>query len=317
MVEQKINIGEICDLVGGKTKKGWHNLSLILEPSPITKANSNSISFCTNNFLPDALSIIKNSNAKVIICSNKLVFKEEKFGNKIIIQASNPRLSFIKIMQRYFEEKQNFGISPSAVIEKDAKIHPNVYIGHHTYIGKSEIGAGTVIHENVTIYSNVVIGKNVIIHSGTVIGADGFGYERNEHGEMIKFPNVGGVIIENDVEIGSNTCVDRGTLNNTHIGKGTKIDNLCHIAHNVIVGNNCCIIAQSMIGGSVVIGDHSWIAPSACIIDGIKIGRNSVVGLGAVVIKEVPENSVVIGVPAKPIRENPIPDFIKKKGGKK
>jgi UDP-3-O-[3-hydroxymyristoyl] glucosamine N-acyltransferase len=317
MVEQKINIGEICELIGGKTKKTWYSLSLFLKPSPITKAHSNSISFCNKNFLADALPIILNSNAKVIICSNKLVFKDGKFGDKIIILASNPRLSFIKIMQRYFKEKQNFDISPSAVTHKDAKIHPNVYVGHHTYIGKSEIGAGTVIHENVTIYSNVVIGKNVIIHSGTVIGADGFGYERNEHGELIKFPNVGGVIIEDDVEIGSNTCIDRGTLDNTYIGKGTKIDNLCHIAHNVIVGKNCSIIAQSMIGGGVVIGDYSWIAPSACIRDGIKIGRNSIVGLGAVVIKEVAENSIVIGVPAKPIRDNPIPDFIKKKGGKK
>ncbi|MBA3045807.1 MAG: UDP-3-O-(3-hydroxymyristoyl)glucosamine N-acyltransferase [Euryarchaeota archaeon] len=317
MIEKNIRINDICELVGGNTEKAWLNASFSMHPAPVNKANGNSISFCTKNTLEEAMPILENTEAKVIICSNKLVVKEGQFGEKIIIQVSNPRLAFITVMQRYFEEKMEWGIAPSAVIDVDAKIHPNSYIGPHVYIGKSEIGEGSIIHANVSIYSKVMIGKRVTVNSGTVIGADGFGYERNEDGDLIKFPNVAGVVIEDDVDIGSNTCIDRGTLDSTFIGRGTKIDNLCHIAHNVIIGKNCSVIAQSMIGGSVVIEDYSWVAPSACIRDGITIGKNSVVGLGAVVTKSVGENQIVMGVPAKPIRENTIPSYLKKKGDEK
>ncbi len=307
----EIKISEISKLVSGKTNVAIKVDTRSLFPAPIDNATDDSITFCSKKTLLEAQIMIEKTRAKVIICSSEFAFDESKLKNKILIQVPNPRMAFIRIMQRYFEDNVQYGTSPTATIDPEAKVHPDTYIGPNTFIGKCEIGRGTIIHGNVSIYSKVVIGERVSINSGTVIGADGFGYERDESGALVKFPNVGGVVIEDDVDIGSNTSIDRGTLSNTRIGKGTKIDNLCHIAHNVVIGRHCSIIAESMIGGSVIIGDYAWIAPSACIRDGLKIGRNSTVGLGAVVTKDVPDNAVVMGVPAKAIRENPIHDYLK------
>jgi len=136
-----------------------------------------------------------------------------------------------------------------------------------------------------------------------VIGADGFGYQRNDKGEFEKFPHIGGVVIKDNVEIGSNTSIDRGALGNTIIEEGAKIDNLVHIAHNVKVGKHSAVIANSMIGGSTIIGDYSWVAPSVCMRDQISTGNNVTIGLGAVVLKSIPEGETWTGSPAKPLAE--------------
>ena len=133
--------------------------------------------------------------------------------------------------------------------------------------------------------------------------SNGFGYSRNEEFEFEKFPHVGGVIIEDNVEIGANTCIDRGALGNTVIKTGTKIDNLVHIGHNCVIGKHCAIIANSMLGGSVVIKDYSWIAPSASILNQLSIGEKVTIGLGSVVNKSVPDGETWMGVPAKPLKE--------------
>jgi UDP-3-O-[3-hydroxymyristoyl] glucosamine N-acyltransferase len=164
------------------------------------------------------------------------------------------------------------------------------------------VGSGTQIHAGVHICSPARIGRNVVLKSGCVIGGDGFGYERNEEGIFEKFPHLGGVVIEDDVEIGSNTCVDRGTLSDTVIGRGTKIDNLVHVAHNVKIGKHCAVIALAMVGGGTQIDDGAWIAPTACLRNGVVIGKQALVGMGAVVTKNVECGETVIGVPAKPIK---------------
>jgi UDP-3-O-[3-hydroxymyristoyl] glucosamine N-acyltransferase len=145
----------------------------------------------------------------------------------------------------------------------------------------------------------VRIGKKVVIHAGTVIGVDGFGYARNENDELEFFPHLGGVLIDDCVEIHSNVNIDRGTLGDTILGQGTKVDKFCHIGHNVVIGKHCVIAARSMLGGSAQIGDYSWIAPCACIRDGgIKIGSHAFVGMASVVTKDVPGGTTVMGVPA-------------------
>jgi UDP-3-O-[3-hydroxymyristoyl] glucosamine N-acyltransferase len=136
-----------------------------------------------------------------------------------------------------------------------------------------------------------------------VIGSDGYGYQRNENLIFEKFPHMGGVIIEDNVDIGSNTCVDRGALGNTIIKEGAKIDNLVHIAHNVVIGRHCAIIANAMLGGSVVIADYSWVAPSASILNQVSIGKKVTVGMAAVVTKNIPDGETWAGVPAKPLKE--------------
>ncbi|GAI40131.1 unnamed protein product, partial [marine sediment metagenome] len=248
--------------------------------SPIHNAKHDSISFCYYKG-EKALKAIRESQAQVIICSNELLFEENDYTDKTFILVSNPRLSFIQVMQKYFQEKPKFGIHPSAVIDEDAKVHHNVYIGPNTCImGKCEIGENTIIYGNVYMYPNVIIGRNVIIHAGTVIGSEGFGLERNERGELENFPQLGGVTIDDDVDIGSNVSIDHGTLGNTIIGIGTKIDNLTHISHNDRIGKHCQINALVVICGSVVIEDYSHIAPHACVREGLHIGHNVLVGMG-------------------------------------
>lgn len=166
------------------------------------------------------------------------------------------------------------------------------------------IGDNVVIKNNVSIEGKVIIGNNTIIHSGVVIGTDGFGYYQNEEGKNIKVPHYGGVVIGEYVEIGANTCIDRGTLDDTVIGNYVKIDNLCHIGHNCVIEDNSSIVALSMLGGSAEISKNSYIAPGVMIKNQLKIGENSLIGMGAVVTKDVEKNKVVAGVPAKVIREN-------------
>jgi UDP-3-O-[3-hydroxymyristoyl] glucosamine N-acyltransferase len=222
---------------------------------------------------------------------------------KALIVVNNPRSTIMKIIDQFFVQKQKGGIHPTAYIHPEAIVHESCYIGPFTYIGKSSIGKNTVIHGNIHIYDNVSIGENVIIHSGTIIGADGFGFEREEDGSIIKFPHIGGVIIKDDVEIGANSCIDKGTLGNTIINSGVKIDNLVHIAHNVVVGENSFVIANSMVGGSTKIGKNVWVAPSVSLMNGIAIGDNVTVGMASLVTKSIPESETWTGSPAKPLKE--------------
>ncbi len=221
-------------------------------------------------------------------------------GVAAVLWCDDPRGSFIRIVSACFAPHRPQGIAPSAVISGNARIGEKVYIGALVTIGDGVvIGNGTAIYSGSHIYKNVSIGANVTIHSGTVIGADGFGYHRGDDGAMCKFPHIGTVYIEDDVEIGANTCIDRGALGATRIGRGAKIDNLVHIGHNASVGQDAVIIAHSLVGGSTQIGDRAWLAPSTSIRDGLVIGDDALIGLGAVVTKDVASGETVYGAPAR------------------
>lgn len=270
--------------------------------STIWSGEKGSITFCTKKKIEDPVNTINKSKASVIFIEKSEDVKKINTKNKTIVLVDDPRGVFVKLINKCFPLEIKKGkIHPSAVIDDEAEIHSSVYIGPQCVIGKCKIKANTVIYPNVTINDNITIGKNVTIGPGCVIGYDGFGYNRNEKGHLEKFPHYGGVIIEDDVEIGSNVSIDRGVLDDTIIKQGAKIDNFCHIAHNVIVGKHSLVIAHAMIGGSTKIGDYSWIAPSAALMEGIKIGDKALVGLGAVVTKDVPDNTVVVGNPAVPL----------------
>lgn len=160
-----------------------------------------------------------------------------------------------------------------------------------------------MIHSTAWIGPGVSIGKRCKIGPGVVIGSEGFGYEQDEHEHWRRRPHPYGVVIGDDVEIGANTVIDRGRWRDTAIGHGTKIDALCFVAHNVHIGENCLVIANTMIAGSCEIGDNCWIGPSAQITDHVKVGDGARVGLGSVVLRDVPSGEIWVGNPARKLRK--------------
>ncbi len=262
--------------------------------------------------------------AKTSAAGCVLVSAQSTIPNKTTISVPNPKLALIKAAQAILPATgAEPGIHPTAEVDGGARLAPGVSVGKHAVvedgarigertviasgacIGRGvEIGADCVIHPRVTIYPNARIGNRVVIHSGTVIGADGFGYVFAE-GRHQKFPQLGKVIVEDDVEIGANTTIDRGSLGETVIGQGSKIDNLVQIAHNVRVGRHCVIAAQVGIAGSVQIGDYVMIGGQAGIGDKARIEDQVVVGGGAGILpgKLVRRGSALWGTPARPMTE--------------
>lgn len=188
-------------------------------------------------------------------------------------------------------------ISPRVKLGKDVRI------GHNcTLDGDITVGDGTVIWNNVVIVNRVAVGKNCEIQSGAVIGHDGFGYTEDETGKKRMIKHLGGVFIGNNVLISSNVCVCRGTIDDTVICDGAKVDNMCHIAHNCVLKEDVALAYPCWLGGSTHIGKNGYLA-SATVRDHAVIGEGSFVGLGAVVVKNVETNTIVAGIPAKPFKK--------------
>lgn len=210
---------------------------------------------------------------------------------------------FFSILRRCFGAASRPGIHPTAVVETKA-IGKNVQIGALAYIGPEvQLGDNCIIQEHVTLRGRIRIGDDCHLLPGVVMGTDGFGTFEDAQGVQQMVEHFGGIQLGDRVYIGAHTCIDRGTLDDTMIGNDVKIDNLCHIAHNVVIEDNSTVIALSMIAGSSVLKKKSYIAPSASVMNNLTVGQNALVGMGAVVVKDVPENSVVAGVPAKVIRQ--------------
>jgi UDP-3-O-[3-hydroxymyristoyl] glucosamine N-acyltransferase len=293
-IEHYISPSTKIELIG-KKERGFNNICSLFEGNP------EGLSFCSIKG-DSALPLLEESKAGIILCWNDV--NPTVIENKTLLLIENPRLWFIRCANHFFPKKGQSGIHPSVIIGENCVIEDDVYIGPYTVIGNNVIiQNGALIDSHVQVLDSVKIGKEVKIKSGCVIGSEGFGFEKNEFGEYERFPHYSSVIIGNRVEIGANTCIDRGTLSNTIIGDGTKIDNLVHIAHNVEIGKNCVIVCLTCIAGSSRIGDGAWIAPQVVIRDGIQVGRGAVVGMGAVVTKDVEPYDVVAGVPAKSIKE--------------
>lgn len=198
---------------------------------------------------------------------------------------------------------RNVSIGPYAVIKKNAKIGANTSIGAHAVIGKDvTIGPLCTIHTNVSVYPQTIMGKKVIVHSGAVIGADGFGFVPKD-GKIYKVPQAGHVIIGDNVEIGANTCIDRGTFDNTVIGDGTKIDNLVQIAHNAKIGKNVLIAGLSGLAGSCEIGDNTMMGGGVGVSDHVRVGKDVKVGAKTGVHGHVKEGMTVFGYPYREAQE--------------
>ena len=239
-----------------------------------------------------------------------------------LIKVKNPAKSFIDIVNLFYpQEKIKASIDETASISENSSIGQKVHIGANvviednviigdnvricpgSFIGKnSMIGNNTIIHPNVSIYNNIEIGSFCSIDSGSVIGSDGFGYIE-ENNSYHKIPHIGKVIIKDYVNIGSNCSIDRGTLSNTIIEKGTKLDNLIHIAHNVKIGKNCAFAAQVGIAGSTIIKDNVKLAGQVGVVGHLVIEKGSTIAAKSAVFQSVSENSFVSGIPARAHKE--------------
>lgn len=280
--------------------------------SPIESGMEGHLSFIAQERFSD---YIETSKCSVLIVSEELLTKEHY--NPTIIAVKDAYLSFQVLMNLYKEmQGRKSGIEEGAFINETAVVGEGVYIGTFTYVSeKAKIGDGTQIYPQVYIGKNVKIGKNCkidsgariydycvigdncVIHSNTVIGGDGFGFQPTAEG-FKKIPQLGNVIIEDDVEIGSNCSIDRATIGSTIIGKGTKIDNLIQIAHNVKIGQNNVIAAQAGIAGSTTIGDWNQIGGQAGIVGHIHIGNQVKIQAQSGVNGNVNDKEILYGSPA-------------------
>lgn len=301
---------EIAKLIGGEIigDEG----TVITGVAGIKEAQEGDITFVAN---PKYIPFIHQTRASAVITS-----KDMLSAPRPIIRTENPSLAFAKMISLITpnEVEHPEGIHPTAILGRNISLGAGVSIGPYTviednvsigdrtiiyancYVGHSaKIGSKTLIYSNVSLRERVTIGSRVIIHSGSVIGSDGFGFVTID-GAHHKIPQTGTVEVGDDVEIGANVTIDRARFDKTVIGRGTKIDNLVQIAHNVIIGENSIIVAQAGISGSTIIGKGVTLAGQAGLVGHITVGDGAVVAAQGGVTKSIAPNTVVSGYPAKP-----------------
>jgi UDP-3-O-[3-hydroxymyristoyl] glucosamine N-acyltransferase len=242
--------------------------------------------------------------------------------NKTLIRVASARIAFAKVMQLFFPEPAHpAGIHPTAAVASTAQVDPTAYIGPYCVVDENaRIGPGCVLHAlnfvgpdcqlgadvhlfpNVVLYSQTQLGDRVRIHSGSVIGADGFGYVL-DGGVHIKVPQIGNVIVREDVEIGANVTIDRGALGPTVVGRGSKIDNLVQLGHNAVVGDYCLVVAQAGIAGSTKLGNYVTLGGQVGLAGHLKIGNRVTVAAQSGVMHNIPDGEAWLWTPAKPERQ--------------
>ncbi len=263
----------------------------------------------------EALLWAKNESTLAKITKGTVVIPPELINGvninvNVIITETNSRLCFAKILNQFFSQEQND--FENQVV--DFKKRKDITIGDGCFIGSNVIvGAGSIIYPNVVILSNTQIGNNCVIQSNCTVGTTGLGYERLSNDELFKFPQLGGVIIHNNVEIGPNTTIRKAAIGNTIINEGVVVGGLCNIGHNSIIGKNSLLVTQCVIGGSSIIGENCYIGINAIIKNKISVGNNCQIAMGAVVVKNVPDGKTYVGNPAEDIEEYKKWSIIKKK----
>ena len=311
------SIQEINDVLQG-TIVGESSI-IITAPEQLELANSSEISFIGRKKYEK---IWETSKACAAIVNLDISIKPGK--NRVFIKVKNADLAMTQVLELFAPPTPlfNIDIHPKAVIEKSAMLGVGTRIGAGSYIGSNvKLGENVTIYPNVTILDECTIGKNTIIWPGSVvrerchigndciihpnatIGADGFGFRPCPERGLVKIPQIGNVIIGNNVEIGANSCVDRGKFSSTIIGDGCKIDNLVQIGHNSILGKFCIMAGNSGLAGSVTLGNGVIIGGSASIKDHVTIGDRAIIGAGSGVTGDVPAGKTVLGYPAIDARD--------------
>ena len=301
---------EIAGLIAGRV--AGNEDATVTKFDKIEEATAESICFFANEKYAEYLA---NTKASIILVSND--FSHNVPESTTLIHCTNPYEAAAKLLEFYQKKITSQGIEEGAHIGKSAVISQDVFIANfayvsdnatigsgtkifpHVFIGKNvNIGKNVIIHAGVKIYEDCIIGDHCILHSGVVIGSDGFGFAPTADGSYNKIPQIGNVILEDKIEIGANTVIDRATMGSTKIMSGTKLDNLIQIAHNVVIGRNTVIAAQTGISGSTKIGNQVMIGGQAGIVGHIHIGDRSRINAKSGVSKSLKEGSAVTGTPA-------------------
>ena len=282
-----IKVSDIANYL--KKKYIGKNISIKI-PATFDNIKKNSVVFLNNKNIK-----IKTDLDALILIPNGFKIKGSKCS---FIEVDNPRLSFGKILRKYFLLKKiKKGIHKSCSIGNNCKIDKSVSIGANCVIGDNvSIGANTTINNNIIISDNVIVGNNCYIKSGTTIGDDGFGFAVVKNEPPVKIPQIGSVIIGSNVEVGANSNIARGSIDNTTIEDNVKIDDQVHIAHNCYISKNTIIAAGAVFSGSVKIGKNCWIGLGCSIIQKVVVGENSTIGMGAIVTKNVKKNKTILGL---------------------
>ena len=308
---------ELAQLLGGELRAGPPGTP-VTGVGSLAEAGEGDVAFFAN---PKYLAALRRSRASAVLVPRE--FPATIPLTCAVIAVDHPSGAFARLVERFTPPPVpvvpgvaptaslgrgmrlgvDVSVGPYAVIEDDVELGDRVVIGAHSFVG-----AGTVIGEDTRIYPHVTVrercrlGRRIILHPGVVIGGDGFGFETRE-GRHHKIPQTGIVQIDDDVEIGANSTVDRARFGRTHIGEGTKIDNLVQIAHNVVIGPHCILCSQAGISGSTRLGKYVTLAGQAGLVGHIEMGDGATAGAKAGVSKDVPANTVVFGYPAEPLAE--------------
>jgi UDP-3-O-[3-hydroxymyristoyl] glucosamine N-acyltransferase len=309
----QFSAAQIAQIISGKVE--GNEDTAVSSFGKIEEARSNQLAFLAN---PKYEDFLYSTKAAIVIVNESLELKQSL--TTTLIRVPDAYSAFATLLDKYqqIRTQQLTGIQDPVYIHATAKTGENVFIGAFAYLGENvvlgngvkifpnvylgnnvTVGENTIIHPGVKIYHDCVIGKNVVIHAGTVVGSDGFGYAPQKDGSLKKVPQIGNVVIEDFVEIGANTTIDRATIGSTLIRSGAKLDNLLQIAHNVEIGSNSVIAAQSGISGSTKIGKNVLIGGQAGIVGHIHIADGSKINAQSGVSKSIKSpNSAVTGSPA-------------------
>ena len=292
-----MTIHEIASIVNGEVVGNAKHT--ITKPSKIEEANSDSITFLANT---KYLDYINTTEAGCIVISKEL-FSDKFSGNFIIV--NDAYAAFTKVLS-FFNVNVTTEISDKAYVHTSAKIGANVHIYPFVYIGENvSIDDNCILYPNVTVNAHCTIGSNCILHSGAVIGSDGFGFAPIEDGTFHKIPQLGNVIIEDNCEIGANTCIDRATMGSTIIRKGVKLDNLIQVAHNVEIGEHTVIAAQTGISGSTKIGHHNMIGGQVGFVGHIVVAPYTKINAQSAVASHIKKEGLTLsGSPVIDIKQH-------------